>query len=303
MLRALLLYLSTQPILRRWMETSPMSRTMTKRFIAGRTLDEELSVVRRLNDEHILATLDHLGESVKSKEEADASVASYLVALDRIAEARLKATISIKLTQFGLDFGEQQCLDNVRRLACKAKALGNRVEVDMEASQYVDTTLRIVHRLHEETGAVRAVVQAYLYRTFDDTAALCDARIPVRLVKGAYKEPGSVAFPKRPQVDAEFARITHLLLDHGADPAIASHDEELIQATTRYAAQRGAGKDNFEFQMLYGIRRDLQSRLVHDGYRLRLYVPYGEAWYPYFMRRLAERPANVLFLIRNLIRR
>jgi proline dehydrogenase len=303
MLRALLLYLSTQPTLRRWMETSPMSRTVTKRFIAGKTLDEELSVVRRLNDEHILATLDHLGESVKSKEEAEASVASYLVALDRIAEAKLKATISIKLTQFGLGFGEQQCLENVRRLACKAKALGNRVEVDMEASQYVDATLRIVHRLHEETGAVRAVVQAYLYRTFDDTAALCDARIPVRLVKGAYKEPGSVAFPKRPHVDAEFARITHLLLDRGADPAIASHDEKLIQETTRYAAQRGVGKDDFEFQMLYGIRRDLQSRLVQAGYHVRLYVPYGEAWYPYFMRRLAERPANVLFLIRNLIRR
>lgn len=280
-----------------------MSRTLTKRFIAGETLEEELAVVRRLNNEHILATLDHLGESVKSKEEGDASVASYLLALERIAEAKLKATISIKLTQFGLDFGEQRCLDNVRQLACKAKTLGNRVEIDMEASQYVDATLGIVHRLHEETGAIRAVVQAYLYRTFEDTSALCDANIPVRLVKGAYKEPSSVAFPKRKQVDDEFIRITRLLLDRGVDPAIATHDENLIQETTRYTAQRGAGKDRFEFQMLYGIRRDLQSRLVQDGYRLRLYVPYGEAWYPYFMRRLAERPANVLFLIRNVIRR
>jgi proline dehydrogenase len=303
MTRAILLYLSTQPTLRRWMETSPMSWTMTRRFIAGTTLDQELAVVRRLNDEHILASLDHLGESVKSREEAAASVASYLTALDRIAKTGLKATISIKLTQFGLDFGEHECLDNVRPLACKAKAIGTRVEIDMEASRYVDATIRIVHRLHEETGAVRAVVQAYLYRTLDDTSAFCDARIPVRLVKGAYKEPSSVAFPKRPEVDREFARITHLLLDRGVDPAIATHDEHLIDDTMRYAAGRGAAKDSLEFQMLYGIRRDLQSRLVRAGYRLRLYVPYGEAWYPYFMRRLAERPANVLFLIRNLVRR
>ncbi len=280
-----------------------MSRTMTKRFVAGTTLDQELAVVRRLNDEHILATLDHLGESVTSKEEAAESTRSYLAALDRIAEAGLQATISIKLTQFGLDFGERECLENVRPLACKARALKTRVEVDMEASPYVDATLRIVHRLHEETASVRAVVQAYLYRTFDDTSALCDAGIPVRIVKGAYKEPGSIAFPKRPQVDAEFARITHLLLERGVDPAIATHDEQLIQDAERYAAKHSRGKDTFEFQMLYGIRRDLQSRLAQEGYRLRLYVPYGDAWYPYFMRRLAERPANVLFLLRNLVRR
>ncbi len=303
MMRAILLYLSTQPTLRRWMETSPMSRTITRRFIAGLTLEEELAVVRRLNDEHILATLDHLGESVKSREEAAASAASYLTALDKIAEAGLHATISIKLTQFGLDFGEGECLENVRPLACKAKSLGTAVEVDMEASQYVDATLRIVHRLHEETGAVRAVVQAYLCRTFDDTSALCEAKIPVRLVKGAYKEPSSVAFPKRAQVDQEFVRITHLLLDRGIDPAIATHDEKLVQETMSYVAQRGIGKGSFEFQMLYGIRRDVQSQLVRDGYRLRLYVPYGDAWYPYFMRRLAERPANLLFLMRNLARR
>jgi proline dehydrogenase len=303
MTRAILLYLSTQPTLRRWMETSPMSRKMTKRFVAGLTLDEELAVVRRLNDEHILATLDHLGESVRSMEEAAASVASYLTALDQIAERRLNATISIKLTQFGLDFGEDRCLDNVRPLACKARALGTKVEIDMEASQYVDATLRLVRRLHEETASVRAVVQAYLYRTFDDTSALCDVKIPVRLVKGAYKEPSSIAFPKRPEVDAEFARITHLLLDRGNYPAIATHDENLIRETIRYAAERKISSDNFEFQMLYGIRRDLQRRLVADSYRLRLYVPYGDAWYPYFMRRLAERPANVLFLVRNLLRR
>jgi proline dehydrogenase len=236
-------------------------------------------------------------------EEAAASRASYIQALDRIAAEKLEATISIKLTQFGLDFGEQHCLDNVRQLVGKAKALGNIVEVDMEASPYVDATLRIVHRLHEESGAVRAVVQAYLYRTFDDTSALCEAAIPVRLVKGAYKEPHSIAFPTKAAVDSEFARITHLLLDRGTQPAIASHDEKLLEDAERYAGQKGIGKNRFEFQMLYGIRRDLQNRLVQNGYRLRLYVPYGDAWYPYFMRRLAERPANVFFLMRNLVRR
>jgi proline dehydrogenase len=303
MMRATLLYLSSQPTLRRWMETSSLSRPLTKRFVAGMTLDEEISVVRRLNAEGILATLDRLGESVQSMEEAAASRASYIQALDRIAAEKLEATISIKLTQFGLDFGEQQCLDNVRQLVGKAKALGNIVEVDMEASPYVDATLRIVHRLHQESGAVRAVVQAYLYRTFDDTSALCEAAIPVRLVKGAYKEPHSIAFPTKAAVDSEFARITHLLLDRGTQPAIASHDEKLLEDAERYAGQKGIGKNRFEFQMLYGIRRDLQNRLVQNGYRLRLYVPYGDAWYPYFMRRLAERPANVFFLMRNLVRR
>ena len=219
-----MLYLSTQPALRRWMETSSLSRPLTKRFVAGMTLDQEISVVRRLNDEGILATLDHLGESVKSIEEAAASRDSYMHALDRIAAEKLRATVSIKLTQFGLDFGEGQCLDDVRRLVCKAKDFGTVVEVDMEASPYVDATLRIVHRLHEETGSVRAVVQSYLHRTFDDTSALCDAAIPVRLVKGAYKEPHSIAFPTKAEVDSEFARIARLLLDRGTYPAIASHE-------------------------------------------------------------------------------
>lgn len=302
-MRATLLYLSTQPALRRWTETSSFSRKLIKRFVAGMTLDEEISVVRRLNAEGILATLDHLGESVKSTEEAAASRDSYINALDRIGAEKLQATISIKLTQFGLDFGERQCLDNVRPLVSKAKSLGTAVEVDMEASPYVDATLRIVHRLHEEDGPVRAVVQAYLFRTFDDTAALCDAAIPVRLVKGAYEEPRSIAFPTKAEVDSEFVRITHLLLDRGTYPAIGSHDETLLQETERYAARQGVAKDKFEFQMLYGIRRDLQDRLVRDGYRLRLYVPYGDAWYPYFMRRLAERPANLFFLLKNLVRR
>ncbi len=303
MMRALLLYLSTQPQLRRWMETSSTARPLTKRFVAGMTLDQEVAVIHRLNQENILATLDRLGESVQSPEEALSSRDSYLQALDRIAAEKLKATISVKLTQFGLDFGEQSCYENVRELACKAKRLGTAVEVDMEASQYVDSTLRIVHHLHEEAGAVRAVVQAYLRRTYEDTEALCEARIPVRLVKGAYKEPASIAFEQKAEVDAGFIRVLRLLLDRGVYPAIATHDPKLVEETVRYAAANGRPKDGFEFQMLYGIRRDLQDRLVRDGYRLRLYVPYGEAWYPYFMRRLAERPANLIFLARNLIRR
>lgn len=303
MMRALLLYLSTQPQLRHWMETSPAARPLTKRFVAGMTLDQEVAVIRRLNAENILATLDHLGESVTSLAEAVVSRDSYLEALDRIVAEKLRATISVKLTQFGLDFGEQTCYENVRELACKAKRLGTAVEVDMEASQYVDSTLCIVHKLNEESGAVRAVVQSYLRRTYADTEALCDARIPVRLVKGAYKEPATIAFEQKSEVDAEFVRILHLLLDRGVFPAVATHDGKLVEETIRYALDTGVPKDGFEFQMLYGIRRDLQDRLIREGYRLRLYVPYGDAWYPYFMRRLAERPANLIFLIRNLVRR
>ncbi len=285
------------------METSRAGERVTSRFIAGLTLDQELAVCGNLNRDGIMATLDHLGESVTSLQEAEVSRDAYLCAIDRIAELGLKATVSIKLTQLGLDFSGEACRSNVERLVDRAKAIGSTVEVDMEASQYVDRTLELVAHLHAKYGSVRAVIQAYLYRSESDIENLCRQSIPVRLCKGAYREPSDIAFPKKQDVDDNYIRLMIQLLDTGTYPAIASHDDKILQRAISYVRERNIAVDRFEFQMLYGIRRDLERRLVADGYRLRLYVPYGDAWYPYFMRRLAERPANVLFLARNLLKR
>jgi proline dehydrogenase len=298
----LLLFLSRQSGLRHWLETSPAADRLTSRFIAGHTLEREVAVCQRLNRDGILASLDHLGESVTSLEEAERSRDAYFSALDRIAALDLQATVSIKLTQLGLDFSEAECEQNVDLLAARAKAIGSTVEVDMEASQYVDRTLRLVSRLHAKYGVVRAVIQAHLYRSEGDIEILCRAGIPVRLCKGAYKEPSDVAYPRKKDVDANFVRMMQTLFERGLQPAFATHDQRIIRRAIETARERKIGADRFEFQMLYGIRRDLQRRLIQDGYRLRLYVPYGDAWYPYFMRRLAERPANVVFLARNLLK-
>jgi proline dehydrogenase len=301
-LRSLFLILSRQAWLRHWMETSSVADRITKRFVAGRTLEQELLVCQRLETENIAATLDHLGENVKSLAEAEESCKIYLQALDRIAALGLNATVSIKLTQFGLDFSTDECRVNVERLVERARAIGSRIEIDMESSDYVDRTLAIVTALHEKYGSVRAVIQSYLYRSEKDIDNLSRAEIPVRLCKGAYKEPSSVAFPKKTEVDANFIRLMEKLLESGAYPAIATHDPKMVQWALEFARLRELPADRFEFQMLYGIRRDLQRSLVKAGRRLRLYVPYGDAWYPYFMRRLAERPANVVFLARNMLR-
>jgi proline dehydrogenase len=284
------------------METSSAVERVTSRFIAGHTLEREVAVCRRLNSEGILASLDHLGESVKSLEEAERSRDAYLSALEQIATLGLKATVSIKLTQLGLDFSETECRANVEQLVRRAKNIGTSVEIDMESSEYVNRTLALVSDLHAKLGSVRAVIQAYLYRSESDIEDLCRQSIPVRLCKGAYKEPSDVAFPHKTDVDRNYVRLMTKLFECGADPAIASHDERIVQQAVQYVKERNITPDRFEFQMLYGIRRDLQRRLASDGYRLRLYVPYGDAWYPYFMRRLAERPANVLFLVRNLLK-
>jgi proline dehydrogenase len=284
------------------METSSAAERVTSRFIAGHTLDSEVAVCRRLNAEGILASLDHLGESVTSLEEAERSRDAYLDALEQIARLGLKATVSIKLTQLGLDFSQEECRSNVERLVQRAKAIDTTVEIDMESSEYVDRTLALVSDLHCKFGGVRAVIQAYLYRSESDVEGLCQRRIPVRLCKGAYKEPSDIAYPRKEDVDANYVRLMTILFEKGECPAIASHDERIVQKSVQYVRERNITPERFEFQMLYGIRRDLQRRLVADGYRLRLYVPYGDAWYPYFMRRLAERPANVLFLVRNLLK-
>jgi proline dehydrogenase len=301
-LRSLLLVLSRQPWLRHWMETSPVADRLTSRFVAGSTLERELAVCQKLNADGYLATLDHLGESVTSLAEADQSRDAYLTALDQIARLNLQASVSIKLTQLGLDFSAAAGRAAVECLVARAKSMGRMVEIDMESSQYTERTLALVSELHAKYGSVRAVIQAYLYRSEADIEKLCRQSIPVRLCKGAYREPREVAFPRKKDVDANYVRLMLELLDRGTYPAIATHDENILRRATGHIRERKIATDRFEFQMLYGVGRELQRRLVADGFRLRLYVPYGDAWYPYFMRRLAERPANVVFLARNLLK-
>lgn len=302
MMRGMFLYLSRQPALRRWMEAWPPSHKVTRRFVAGDTLEEALAVCQRLQGERVFSTLDHLGENVRTLEEAAASCAAYVSALEQIAVRGLSSTIAIKLTQFGLDLSEDACLENVRRLEAKAKTAASRVEIDMESSAYTERTLALAIQAGSECGCVRVCVQAYLHRSAADIDRLNAAAVPVRLVKGAYRELPSVAFPRKQDVDDNYVALMKILLDRGVYPAIATHDAKIIQKAVEYVQARGIRQDSFEFQMLYGIRRDLQRKLIAQGYRLRLYVPYGTDWYPYFMRRLAERPANLWFVLKNLLK-
>ncbi|MDQ2841528.1 MAG: proline dehydrogenase family protein [Acidobacteriota bacterium] len=303
MLRHTLLYLSEQSWLRHWMENSALSQKFTSRFVAGQTLKEGIRVLQALSGEHIAGTLDFLGENVSSLEDAVQSKLSYLAAQNEIERANLPATVSIKLSQFGLDLSESACRANVSALVDCARSMNSRVEIDMESTAYTDRTLRIVTDLQEShPGIVRAVIQAYLFRSEADIRMLSARKIPVRLCKGAYREPPNLAFARKADVDANYLKLMRLLLSEGTYPAIASHDENIVRQAVRYVHEQNIAKDRFEFQMLYGIRRDLQRELVSQGFTLRLYVPYGDAWYPYFMRRLAERPANLLFLAKNLVR-
>jgi proline dehydrogenase len=307
MMRRFFLFLSGNQRVRRWMETSSASKKFTRRFIAGETLDDALAICANLASEGISTTLDHLGENVTSLQEAAASRDAYVEALGGIKARGLPSTVSMKLTQLGLDLSDESCLESVRQLAIRAKAGGGGIEVDMESTAYTDRTLAVVEkvngeRVNEEIGDVRCVIQAYLKRSAADIDRMNRLAIPVRLCKGAYDEPASVAFAEKREVDRNYLELMKKLLDQGNYPAIATHDETIIGDAFRYARERKIASDKFEFQMLYGIRHDLQRRIVDLGYRLRLYVPYGTAWYPYFMRRLAERPANVLFVARNLFR-
>jgi proline dehydrogenase len=298
----LLLFLSGHARLRRWMETSSIARRLSSRFVAGETLAEALAIARTINSSGISVTLDHLGENVTSLAEAAASRDEYIRALDEIRAAGLSANVSIKLTQFGIDLDEEACRENVAMLVSVAARHENFVRIDMESSAYTDRTLSLVTELHARYGAAGAVIQAYLYRSEQDLELLSRQGIRVRLCKGAYLEPPGVAYEHKADVDRNYVRLMKKLLESGSYPAIATHDQAIIAEAERLVAARQIPVSNFEFQMLYGIRRDIQKRLVSEGYRLRLYIPYGKAWYPYFMRRLAERPANLLFLIRNLMR-
>jgi proline dehydrogenase len=301
MLRNLLLFLSREQRLRRWMERSSLAHRLSDRFVAGDCLEQALATCRRINQEGITATLDYLGENVTSLEEAALCRDAYMRTLGAIVENRIASHVSLKLSQFGIDLGEAECRNNVGALVKYAAEVDNFVRVDMESSAYTERTLRLVEDLHAQYGACGTVIQAYLYRSAKDIARLNARRIRVRLCKGAYLESPDVAFPRKRDVDRNYRELARVLLADGNYPAIATHDEVIIRDLITYCRQNAILSDRFEFQMLYGIRRDLQRMLVAEGYRLRLYIPYGEAWYPYFMRRLAERPANLLFLARNLV--
>ncbi len=301
-LRSFFLFLSGNRRLRRFMETSSMARRFSARFVAGSTLEEALAACEKVNRDGLTITLDYLGENVSTLEEAAGSRTMYMRCLNELENRRIRGNVSLKLSQFGMDLSEDACLGNVRELVYTAAKLGNFVRVDMESSEYTDRTLQLVRDLHAESGACGAVIQAYLRRSESDIDDLNNRRIRVRLCKGAYLEPESVAIQDKSEVDQNFLKLARKLLTEGNYPGIATHDEAIINEVIRFVKEQNIASERFEFQMLYGIRRDLQTRILRDGYRMRLYVPFGEAWYPYFMRRLAERPANVLFLARNIVR-
>jgi proline dehydrogenase len=281
------------------------ARVLVLRFVAGETLQQAVAAIAALNKRGIMATFDHLGENITTPEAARAAAQSYVEIIDAIVKHRLNSNVSLKLTQMGLDIDEELCYQNLVRICERAKAVDNFVRIDMESSAYTDRTLGIFRRLWHEGGHrnVGVVLQAYLYRTVADVREMNKLGARVRLCKGAYNEPEDVAFPKKSDVDANFAKLTRLLLTEGTYPGIATHDSRLIEYTKRFAAKRGISPSRFEFQMLYGVRREEQADLVKQGYNMRVYVPYGLEWYPYFMRRLAERPANVVFVLGNLFRR
>jgi len=302
MTRQFFLYLSQQKTFRAWMETSTWAKKLTRRFVAGETLAQGLSVCETLAKDGYAAALDHLGENVTSLDEAGAAVDAYMEALDGIFERKLPANVAIKVTQFGVDLSLDACLQNVLKLAAKAQATGSHVEIDMESSKYTDRTYDIVEKVAADYGVIRCVIQAYLRRSPRDVEEASKRNISVRLCKGAYDEPPELAFPSKADVDHNFVTLMKRLFDTGTFPAIATHDPAILSEALHYIAKKGLTPDQFEFQMLYGVRRDLQRMLLNKGYCVRVYVPYGTAWYPYFMRRLAERPANVWFLLRSLFR-
>ena len=271
-MRRLLLFLSRQKGLRRWMETSRLARGFSSRFVAGETLAAAMAVSRRVNSEGISVTLDHLGENVTSLEEAASSRDVYLESLSQLSQNGIQGNVSLKLSQFGIDLSEDACRANVEQLVRRAAEIGSFVRVDMENSDYTDRTLQLVADLHARFGPVGAVIQAYLHRSAADIATLCRKGIRVRLCKGAYLEPPERAFSQKADVDRNFVTLMQTLLTTGIYPAIATHDRRMIAETERFARERQIAPERFEFQMLYGIRRDLQRRLVAEGFRLRLYV-------------------------------
>ncbi len=312
MLRSLFLYLSRAHWAKKLIMRIGLARRTAHRFVAGNTLEQGIAVARRLNDRGIEVTLDHLGESVTDEPGALQATEDYLALLNAIAASGAtpgRATVSLKLTQLGLDIREDLCVNNLRRILECARSTGNHVTIDMESSQYTDATLKVYRVLRHENAYenIGIVIQAYLYRSEDDLKALAQEGAFVRLCKGAYNEPPSLAFPDKADVDANYRHLVEVFLtpeacQAGAYLGIATHDEQMIAAAQAHIKRHGIPYEHFEFQMLYGIRPKLQEQLRDDGYRMRVYVPYGTEWYPYLMRRLAERPANLWFFVSNFFR-
>jgi proline dehydrogenase len=302
--RNTLLFLSRQEGLKDFATRFAPFKKMTTRFVAGENIEETVAAIREINRLGCTASFDHLNESVTSVAETEAEVREYLDILARIDEAGINSNVSIKLTQFGLGIDAELAYRNARRVVEEAARRDNFVRVDMEDSPVTQITLDIFRRLRSEFGkdTVGIVVQSYLRRTERDVRELLEIPARIRLCKGAYNEPPEVAFPDKQDVDDNYVRCMKLLLESGVYHGIATHDERMIEATKQFARERGLAKDAFEFQMLYGVRRDLQVGLAREGYPVRVYVPYGRHWYPYFMRRLAERPANVWFVLKNMLK-
>jgi proline dehydrogenase len=283
---------------------NPMAQQITKRFVAGLELPEAIEAVKELNNHQIIATLDLLGESVANPQEAQKAGDDYVEVLKMIHQTGVKSNASLKLTQMGLDISRELCLDVMRKILTTAQQLGIFVRIDMEGSALTTITIDIFKTLLAEFGTetVGIVLQAYLYRTEADIDALIPLRARMRLCKGAYREPAEVAFPEKRDVDKNYLKLAQKLMQEANYPALATHDEGMIQSLVQFAATQNISSDRFEFQMLYGVRRDLQEQLVKQNQTVRVYVPYGGQWYPYFMRRLAERPANVMFILKNSLK-
>lgn len=302
-LRASMLWLAGNSGAEGLVRKLPVTRPLVERFVAGEDLETAIDRTRSINDQGMTVTLDLLGESVRDEAQARVACDAYVEILDGVRAMGVDSSISIKLTMIGLDISDDLTWDHLQKIVARADQLGNFVRIDMESSAYTERTLAMFRRIHDQyPRAVGIVLQSYLYRTDRDVDEMIERRARVRIVKGAYKEPETVAYPHKSDVDAAFRRQVERLLEAGTYPAIATHDEAMLRMAKGYATRMGIGKERFEFQMLYGVRRDLQERIASEGYNMRVYVPYGTMWYPYFMRRLAERPANLFFILRNLAR-
>ncbi|MCC7054180.1 MAG: proline dehydrogenase family protein [Gemmatimonadaceae bacterium] len=304
MLRNALLYLSGQQGIFNFVRHNGVAKSFASRFVAGETVTTAIEAVRVLNGKGISASLDLLGESTTNEKEAYATQREYLGLLDLIHRQKLDANVSLKLTAMGMDISDELCIRVTREILDRAKQYGTFVRLDMESSAYTQKTLDLFeqHFYPDYRANVGVVLQSYLYRTEKDVQRAVEIGARVRICKGAYKEPAEVAFPDKADVDRNYVKAMHHLIEHGNYPGIATHDEAIIAEARRFATEKGIASDRFEFQMLYGVRRDLQEALVRDGYRMRCYVPFGTQWYPYLMRRLAERPANVAFMTGNVVR-
>lgn len=300
--RTVVLKVASLPPVRHLITRGRPFRKLVNRFVAGETLQDALRVAKQLQSRGMKVSIDYLGESVQDKQMAEAVVEEYLRVLPVLTQEGLDSQVSVKLTQLGLDIEDDFCAHNLERIVRCAQDVGGFVRIDMESREYTQRTLDIFYALHERYPNLGIVIQAYLYRSEQDIENLIGCKASVRLCKGAYAEPASVAYPRRRQVDAAYRRLMQQLLLHGHQPALATHDESIIRDAMAFAREKDISPQRFEFEMLYGIRRDLQENLVAQGYQMRVYVPYGEAWYPYFTRRLAERPANLFFFLRHVFR-